>query len=204
MNFFCSCMMVLVLAAPLALAGSQEEVETYLVAPYTTGKMVTVMMAGGKKVEGKVVSGDDEKITVQQSSGPLNVPVTQIESVELRRPKRSTKLDFIGNMIGGLGFGFAGAAIGKKAAENIRGDHTSGKVGPIVGGVVFGFAGSYLGRYMVRHMAAEQVTLKVLQLGTNEKPQALQRKPEPAKSGAESAGTGTASPAGNLALQSSR
>src|ERR1035437_6744667 len=87
MKMFCSSMMVLVLAAPLALAGSQEEVETYLVAPYTTGKMVRVMMAGGKKVEGKVVSGDDEKITVQQSSGPVSVPVTQIASVEFRRPK---------------------------------------------------------------------------------------------------------------------
>lgn len=203
MKMFCSSMMVLVLAAPLALAGSQEDVESYLVAPYTTGKTVTVTMAGGKKVEGKVVSGDDDKITVQQSSGPVNVPVTQIASVELRRPKRSIKLDFIGNMIGGLGFGFAGAAVGKKAAENIREDHTSGKAGPIIGGVVFGFAGSYLGRYLVRHMAAEQVTLKVVQLGS-EKPQALRREPEPAESGAESAGTGTDSSAGNLALQSSR
>jgi hypothetical protein len=121
----------------------------------------------------------------------------------LRRPKRSAKLDFIGNMVGGLGFGFAGAAVGKKAAENIRSDHTSGKAGPIVGGVVFGFAGSYLGRYLVRHMAAEQVTLKVVQLGS-QKPQALQREPEPAASGAESARTGTTSPAGNSALQSSR
>jgi hypothetical protein len=203
MKIFCSSMMVLVLAVPLALAGTQEDVESYLVAPYTTGKMVTVTMAGGKKVEGKVVSGDDEKITVLQSGGSVNVPVDQIASVELRRPKRSAKLDFIGNMVGGLGFGFAGAAVGKKAAENIRGDHTSGKAGPIVGGVVFGFAGSYLGRYLVRHMAAEQVTLKVVQLGS-QKPQALQREPEPAASGAESARTGTTSPAGNSALQSSR
>ena len=141
--------MVLVLAAPLALAGSQEEVETHFVAPYTTGKMVTVMMAGGKKVEGKVVSGDDDQITVQQSSGPVNVP-----------------------------------------AENIRGDNTPGKVGPIVGGVVLGFADSYVGRYLVRHMAAKQVTLKGVQEGSSQKPQALMREPESAESSVESAETG--------------
>lgn len=154
-------LVALLLAALTALGQAEEEVETYLVAPYTLNKAVTVITTDGKKLEGKVVTGDDDKIVLQRPTGPMDLPTGQIQLLRFRRPKRSTKLDFVGSLIGGVGLGMAGAAIGKEVAKSIRDDDSPGRIGPIVGGIALGFVGGYVGRAIVRRAVTEEVTLKV-------------------------------------------
>lgn len=157
-------LVILLLLPPAAIAQVEEEIETYLVAPHTQNKWVIVVTSEGKKIEGQVTSGDDEKITVQpKTGGPVEVRTDKIITVRFRRPKRSTGIDFAGNMIGGVGFGIGGAQLGKHAGESIRGDGSPGRIGPIVGGVVLGFAGGYVGREIARRSASEEVTFKVIQ-----------------------------------------
>jgi len=124
--------------------------------------MITVSMADGKKVEGKGIRGDDQKIAVQQSSGPIERSTNQIANIHLRRPKRRAKVDLIGNLLGGVGFGFVGAEIGRQAVEAIRSDGNPGEIGAVVGGIVFAFGGGYVGRSIARHLATEDVTLKIV------------------------------------------
>ncbi len=162
MKIVSTTLLVLLLAAPLAFAQVEEEIETYLVAPQTMNKWVTVVTNDGKKVQGKVVSGDDDKIVVQPKGGsPVDVPTGKIVTVRFRRPKRSPGVDLAGSLIGGIGFGIGGAVLGKHAGESIRGDGTPGRAGPIVGGVVLGFAGGLIGREIARRSSTEEVTLKV-------------------------------------------
>ena len=157
-------LLALLLVAPAACAQAEEEIETYLVAPHTLNKWVTVVTVDGRKAEGKVVSGDDDKIVVQPKTGAaVEMATNKIVIVRFRRPRRNAKVDFAGNIIGGIGFGIGGAQLGKHAGESIRGDGTPGRIGPIVGGVVLGFAGGYVGREIVRRSASEEVTLKVIQ-----------------------------------------
>ena len=163
MNILFTTLLTLLLLAPAALAQEQEEIETYLVAPFTLNRIVTVTMADGTKVQGKMLSGDDDKIVVEQKGAPVELRTNQISTIRFRRFKRNTKVDFAGNLLGGIGFGFGGASIGKLAAESIRGDGTPGRIGPIMGGVVLGFIGGYVGREIARNSSIERVTLKVTQ-----------------------------------------
>jgi hypothetical protein len=163
MRIISTTLLALLLAAPFAFAQVVEETETYLVAPQTMNKRVTVVTTDGKKVEGKVVSGDDDKIVVQPTTGsPVDVPTGRIVTVHFRRPRRSAKVDLAGNLIGGIGLGIGGAQLGKHVAESVRGDDLSNaRRGPIVGGVLLGFVGGHVGREIARHAATEEVTLKV-------------------------------------------
>lgn len=154
-------LLLLALAAPAALAQSQEEIENYLVAPYTLNKVVTVTMADGRKVEGTVIAGDDNNISVAHSGGVAVLPTGRIVTVRFRRPKRSAKSDLAGNLIGGIAFGIGGAALGRQAAQSIQGRDEQGPAGPIIGGVVMGLAGGIIGTQLFRQTHTEDVTLKV-------------------------------------------
>ena len=131
-----------VLFLSTAYGATEEEIETYLIAPFTKDHDVTLTLRDGKKVQGRVTSGDDSKIVVQQASGNAEIATSEITSVHFRRAKRSARTDFIGSLVGGVGMGFAGGAIGRTIAKNIRDDGTSGRVGPVVGGLVLGMAGA--------------------------------------------------------------
>ncbi len=159
---------VLVTAGGLA-AQATEEVPPYLVAPFTLNKTVTVTMADGRKLAGKVVRGDDDKIFVGEGT-PVEVATSQIASVQFRRRKRSSGGEFAGSLIGGVGLGMGGAAIGRAAAESIRSDGSPGRVGPIVGGIVLGFVGGQIGRQIARHAATQEVTLKVVEALSGQPP----------------------------------
>jgi len=154
-------LLIAILALP-ALAQVREELDSYLVAPYTMNRKVALTTRDFTKLEGKVVGGDEDKVIVEQKGGRVEVPVGQIYLVQLRRPRRSAKVDFIGNLIGGVGLGLAGAAIGREAAESIRGEGDPGRAGPVVGGIVLGFAGGYLGKEIARRLASQEVTLLVM------------------------------------------
>lgn len=162
MKTVCSIAAVLLLLASPAIAQVTEEVEPYLVAPFVTNKVVSVVTTERRKIEGKVIKGDENKIVVNQGGSPVELPVSKILLVQFRRPKRSARNDFLGSVIGGVGLGFAGAAIGREAAQSIRSDGRAGRVGPIVGGIAFGFAGGQIGRWLMRRSVKEEVTLKIL------------------------------------------
>jgi len=169
----------LLLVAPAVLAQVTEEVEGYLVTPYTLNKQVTVITTDRRKIEGKVIKGDADRLLIDQRGVPVELQTNRILTVTLRRPKRSGKIDFLGSLIGGVALGFAGAAIGRESAKVLRSDGTPGRVGPIVGGVGAGFAGSRLGQYLARRAIKEEVTLKVTPEG--EQPQTGPTAPTPRK-----------------------
>ena len=161
MKIACTVLLLLLLAAPAACAQVREEIETYLVAPYTVNKVVTVTMTDGRKLKGMVLSGDDDKIVVAQKDGSVELATANILNIRLPRPSSSVKVNFAGNLIGGVGLGFAGAAIGKEMAKAIRDDGSPGKIGPLLGGIALGFAGGYLGREVARQAAYQEVILTV-------------------------------------------
>jgi hypothetical protein len=162
MKISCVSILTLFLVAPGVWAQVKEEVEPYLVAPQILNRTVNITTADFKVVRGKVVAADEEKVVVRQGAGRVELPVTKIQMVNFRRPRRSGKLEFLGNLLGGTGFGFGGAAIGKQAAQSIRGDGQPGRIGPIVGGIAFGFAGGYIGKHLMRRAVQEEVTLTLL------------------------------------------
>lgn len=169
----------LLLVAPAVLAQVTEEVEGYLVTPYTLNKQVTVITTDRRKIEGKVIKGDADRVFINQGGTMVELQTNRILTVTLRRPKRSGKIDFLGSLIGGVALGFAGAAIGKESAKGIRSDGTPGRVGPIVGGVAAGFIGGRLGRSLARRALKEEVTLKVTPEG--EQPPSGSPAPTPRK-----------------------
>jgi len=162
MKISCVSILTLFLVAPGVWAQVKEEVEPYLVAPQILKKTVNITTADFRVVRGKVVAADEEKVVVRKGADRLELPVTKIQMVNFRRPKRSGKMEFLGNLLGGTGFGFAGAAIGKQAAQGIRSDGQPGRIGPIVGGIALGFAGGYIGKHLMRRAVQEEVTLTLL------------------------------------------
>ena len=162
MKISCVSILTLFLVAPGVWAQVKEEVEPYLVAPQILNKTVNITTADFRVLRGKVVAADEEKVVVRKGADRLELPVTKIQMVNFRRPKRSGKLDFIGNLLGGTGFGFGGAAIGKQAAQGIRADGQPGRIGPIVGGMALGFLGGYVGKHLMRRAVQEEVTLTLL------------------------------------------
>ena len=162
MKISCVSILSLFLVAPAVWAQVKEEVEPYLVAPQILKKTVNITTADFRVVRGKVLSANEEKVVVQKGADRLELPVTKIHMVNFRRPKRSGKLDFLGNLLGGTGFGFAGAAIGKQAAQGIRSDGQPGRIGPVVGGIALGFVGGYIGKHLMRRAVQEEVTLTLL------------------------------------------
>jgi len=155
----------LLAVAPAVLAQVTEEVEGYLVAPYTLNKQVTVITTDRRKIEGKVIKGDADTLSIDQRGTTVELPTNRVLIVTFRRPKRSGKIDFLGSLAGGVALGFAGAAIGRESAKAIRSDGTPGRVGPIAGGVAAGFIGGRLGRSLARRAFKEEVTLKVTPQG---------------------------------------
>jgi hypothetical protein len=149
---FCAC-------APAAMA--QDEIEAYLVAPFTMGKAVTVNTNDGRRIHGVVVSGDDTKIVVERPGDRTEVATNRISSVKIGRASNSPTLTAVGSVIGGVGLGFAGAALGKSAGIAWHDDRQPGRALPVIGGVVFGLFSGWLGGKVARNAGWEQVTLKV-------------------------------------------
>ncbi len=161
MKIVATILLALLFALPAASAQKKEEIETYLVAPYTLNKLITVTMVDGQKVQGRVVGGDDDKIIVERRGSQIELRTDRILNIRLLRATRSPKVILAGNLIGGMGLGFAGAALGKAAAETIRDDDQPGRIGPLVGGIVLGFAGGYLGKEIARNAAYDEVIVTV-------------------------------------------
>ncbi len=153
---------LLCLCAVAVAQKSGEEVEPYLVTPITQGHHASFTLDDKSMVSGKVVGGTDQTVIVADESGKRSeIPVTRVRALQFQRPRRSTKLDFLGSVIGSVSLGFAGAAIGRTAAEHIHSDHTAGTAGPMIGGLTFGFLGGYLGQKIIRHAVKEDVRLTV-------------------------------------------
>ena len=180
MKISCASILTLFLVAPGVWAQVKEEVEPYLLAPQITNKTANITTADHKVVRGKVVAADEEKVVIRQGADRLELPVTKIHMVNFRRPKRSGKLEFLGNLLGGTGFGFGGAAIGKQAAQGIRADGQPGRIGPIVGGMALGFLGGYVGKHLMRRAVQEEVTLTLLPDVAAPAPQTSPPPPRPA------------------------
>jgi hypothetical protein len=146
------------LLIPACFAQKQVEAEPYLLAPYAMNKQAAVTLPDFTMLRGKVVAGDADKIVILGKDGKrIEVPTDKIHLLQVRQPRRSNKLDFVGSLIGGIGLGFAGSYAGKQAGMHIHSDGSAGRVGPITGGLSFGFLGGMLGKYVIRHAVTEQV-----------------------------------------------